>query len=233
MRRNASILLSILIGALVVGLGMGFFLKKANDDRTKLAGQAEEAKKTSEQIQATSLKAVAEARGKLDQANAEVEKARTTLQKIEAERKLMAAAEVLTPSKNLKGWQEAISLAMGVSLKFPPRTEIEQNLAGALTVIYSSASSSTVPVRWFSLTPYEQRLENELISTLYSTSTAVFLVKGHVLYGVRGYATGSREETYVLRILKNGEPANLVWLRGSGKAGQTQPLQVLSTLDFQ
>jgi len=233
MRRNASVLLSILIGALVVGLGMGFFLKKANDDRTKLSAQAEEAKKTSEQIQATSLKAVAEARGKLDLANAEVEKARTTLQKVEAERKLMAAAEVLTPSKNLKGWQEAISLSMGVSLKFPPRTEIEQNLVDALTVVYPSASSSTAPVRWFSLTPYEQRLENELISTLYSTSTADFLVKGHVLYGVRGYATGSREETYVLRILKNGEPANLVWLRGSGKAGQIQPLQVLSTLDFQ
>lgn len=235
MQRVTSVLLSILLGAVAVGLGMGIYLHKANADRRRLEMLAIEAQDASRNALETSRQAILEANNKVKTANDEVAKAQAALRAIEEERQLMEKAAALAQPKaeTLKGWIEIVSLPLEVSLRVPPKNVTEENSASALTVSTESKPQDTASAdrRWLQVTPYDQRLESELVGAMASTTPVVFAVDGRLLQGSRGFTqTG---ETFVLRVSSLGQVTHLVWARELGKtARDSHLLQALATLDF-
>ncbi len=236
MQRLTSVIFSILLGAVAVGIGMGIFLHKANTDRQRLEQVALEAQGKSKEAQDRSQQAIQEANAKLKAANDEVAKAQATLKAVEEERALLAKAEVLAEPKAeaLKGWPEAVSLPLGVSLRYPPKNAIEENDETALTIAGEpkAGSSSTTPeLRWLQITPYSQRLESELVGAMASTTPVLLAARGRLLKGTRGLTQAG--ETYVLKVSSLGETTHLIWVREVGKTPRDKTLQqVLSTLNF-
>ena len=236
MRRFTSVILSILLGALAVAIGMGIFLRMANDDRARLADLAAKAQQESQQAKETSQNAINNANGKLEAANQEISKAQEALKALQVERDLLMTAEPLVPSapRAMRSWEQALDLQLGVSLKFPAGSTIETNDHTALTL---TTASSDIQVgedgRWLSITPHETRLENELFLA-FSTSTPVsYVVDGHLLIGRHGRLMGKSGETFVLRAQYGGRPTQLIWARDpSGRADNTMLLNVFSTLSF-
>ncbi len=240
MKRYTSIILSILLGAVAVGIGMGIFLKKANDDRTRLATVVDEAQKKSAEAIQSSQQAIQDANQKLASANDEVQKAQDTLRAVAEERELLGKAQALTPppTRAIKGWKEAVDLPLGVSLKFPLTSDIENIDAQALTLAFKSqalaTTSSTPEDRWFSLTPYDERLESELISTLATSTPSIYSVGGRLLIGSVGWTTDdAQHQIYVLHVQSLGQTTHLIWARTSSAREQNDLLQTLATLTFQ
>jgi len=243
MKKALPIVSSILIGAVAVGIGMGIFLKKANDDRARLADAAEQATRESQQAQDISQRAVIEANRKLTTANEEIMKAQEALKSIKEEQAMLARAEPLLPSKGttLKGWKEAINLTLGLSIKYPETSDVETNDPQALTIASLSktigSSSSTPQTRWVSITPYNERLEADLMNMIATSTPVLFSVKNHLLNGIRGTTEGTdaTEDVYVLRIQNAGQPTHLIWITSpvATKKTSSLALDVLSTLDFQ
>lgn len=237
MQRFTSVIMSILLGAIAVGVGMGIFLHKANTDRQRLEKVAIEAQGKSKEAQNRSQQAIQEANAKLKAANDEVAKAQATLKAIEEERGLLAKAEALDEPKaeTLKGWSEAISLPLGVSLRVPPKNSIGENSDAALSIAAeqkSGSASMTLPeLRWLQISPYSERLESELVGAMASTTPVMFAVHGRLLKGTRGQSqTG---DSYVLKVSSLGETTHLIWAREFGKTAKDRNLlQVLSTLTF-
>src|SRR5260221_13484618 len=97
MRRAASVLISILLGGLAAGLGTYVFLKKANDDRERLAGIVVQAQQESKAAVEKSQQTVEEANQKLNAANEEISNAQQLVKALKEERDLMATAHLLTP----------------------------------------------------------------------------------------------------------------------------------------
>ena len=237
MQRYTSVVLSILLGAVAVGIGMGVFLHKANSDRQRLEQVALDAQGKSREAQDLSQRAIQEANAKLAAANDEVAKAQATLKAIEDERLLLAKAEVLDEPKAeaLKGWAEAVSLPLEVSLRIPPKNAIEENSGSALTVAADtkadSSSTTLSELRWLQITPYSERLESELVGAMASTTPVMYSVHGRLLKGARGLTQNG--ETYVLRVSSLGQNTHLVWGREMGKTARDKRLlQVLATLAF-
>lgn len=237
MQRLTSVIFSILLGAVAVGIGMGIFLHKANTDRQRLEQVALEAQGKSKEAQDRSQQAIQEANAKLKAANDEVAKAQATLKAVEEERALLAKAEILAEPKAeaLKGWPEAVSLPLGVSLRYPPKNAIKENDEMALTISgepKAGSSSTTMPdLRWFQITPYSQRLESELVGAMASTTPVLLAARGRLLKGTRGLTQAG--ETYVLKVSSLGETTHLIWAREVGKTPRDKNLQqVLSTLNF-
>jgi hypothetical protein len=237
MQRISLVILSILLGAVSVGIGMGIFLHKANSDRQHLEQVALDAQSQSREAQALSQRAIQEANAKLKAANDEVAKAKAALKAIEDEHALMAKAEILQEPdpKIKKGWIEAVSLPLGISLRFPPKNVIEENSDSALTISTQTktdnASTTLAEFRWLQITPYDSRLESELINAMTSTTPVTYAVHGRLFKGIRGLTEAG--ETYVLQISSLGQRTHLVWGRELGKTARDKNLlSVLATLTF-
>jgi hypothetical protein len=234
MQRVASVIFSILLGAIAVGIGMGVFLHKANSDRQRLEQLALEAQSKSQQAQDQSQRAVLEANAKLKAANDEVVRAQATLKAIEEERSLLEKAEFLAEPKpeTLKGWSEAISLPLKVSVRIPPKNEIEENSDQALVVSsLGDGGQAAVGQRWLQITAYDTRLESELVGAMASTTPIMFNLRGRLLKGTRG--TTASGETYVLRATSLGQDSHLIWIREPSKSTREKYLlQILATLSF-
>jgi type II secretory pathway pseudopilin PulG len=121
MRRFTSVLISILLGALAVGVGMGYFLMKANNDRERLALIAQAAEQESQEAIQAREQAIKAANAKLDAANTEITKAQETIKAFNEERALIQSATVLrTPNaKEIKGWSEIVSLGQKATVNYP------------------------------------------------------------------------------------------------------------------
>lgn len=238
MRRLATVIFSILLGAIAVGIGMGVFLNKANQDRQRLEQVAMDAQGKSKEAQEQSQKAIQEANDKLKSASDEIAKAQAALKAVEDERALLAKADTLpTPDpKTSKDWAEAVSLDQGVTLKYPRSNKVENNDAKALTLATEPKSSdlASYDARWLSITPYDIRLENELLATVASTTPVSFAVKGRLLYGVQGISLDSSYRVFVMRLQSMGQLTHMIWGREpNDKKSQPVVLQALSTLTFQ
>lgn len=237
MKRTLSILASILLGAVAVALGMGLYLKKANDDRERLATIARQAQDEVVRIKEEGRQAVDQANKKIAHADAEIAKAQTQLQKAEEERKLLANAEPLIAAnpKTTKGWKDAINLPLGISLKYPAGTDIETNDAESLTLSLQNPGPAlnTSDTRWLSITPYDERLEQELTMRASSSTPVSYSVRGRLLMGFRGSMPGQVGTITVLRVRAGGETTHLIW----AKEPFTNPAKgslrdIFSTIDF-
>lgn len=231
MRRAATILIGIALGALAAGIGVGIFLKLANDDRERLAKQLETTTAQAQVAREENQRAVEEANKKLLDANAEVGKAQTLIKNLEQERRLLATATPLSmPStKVLRDWKDVVNIDWGVSLKYPADSALESNTAQGIMLSRTATSGDT---RWFSLMPYQERLETEILSSYTTSSPISFLVNGHLMTGWKGTVAGSKEPIYALRVWSHGTLAHLVWAREPAATSATIQ-NVLSTMRFE
>ena len=236
MRRTASILVSILIGGLAAGLGTYVFLRKANLDRERLAAIAVQAQQEAVAAKASSQQTVAEANQKLNEANAEITKAQGVIQTLQDERALIAAATPLTTPapKSVKGWVDAVDVDLGVSLKLPPSSVIDENSADALTASKDTSLSSLAQgkERWLSITPYDVRLENELTSAFSSSTDISFLVDGHLLVGEFAASPDNTGDIYVFHVQNSGVRSHLIWIHRPASISDQTFTNLLATLRF-
>ena len=228
MRRTSSILIAILAGALATGAGMTYFLKKANDDRERLAILAETTQQTAKDTEEKSQQAISDANKKVDDANAEVAKAQETVKALQDEHDRLAHATQLPPAdpKLVKGWKDVVDATLGVSCKTPTTAAVDTNDATALA--FSSEGD-----RWFSVTPYNDRLEKELLASTASTTEVSYLINGHLCSGWRGKTLNGTGDIVLLRAEENGTSTHLLWARTPNTAKGSDILQAtLSSLTF-
>ena len=237
MRRTLPILASILLGALAVALGMGLYLKRANDDRERLALIAQRAQEEAARIKEEGRLVVDQANRKIAQADIEISKAQKQVQLAQDERDLMAQAQQLLPpiGKAVKGWKDAINLPLGISLKYPQGTELESNDAQSLTLTKTQSVSSitTQDQRWLSITPFDERLEQELLFNLSSSTQVSYAIRGRLLTGQRGILNGQGGYMLVLRTRSAGTASHLLWIKEPNSGtNKINVVDVLSTIDF-
>lgn len=237
MRRFTSVLLSILLGGLAVGIGMGVFLKMANDDRERLATIATQAQQASKDAQMAREMAVKEANQKLENANAEISKAEQAMTALQQERDLIAEAHVLAPAnaRTVRGWKEAVGLDVNASCKFPPGNTVEANDGTGLVISQAPLGTDTASdTRWLAILPYDAQRETELQNTFVTSTPVSYLVGGRLLIGKLGEMDDPQDPVFVLRVQKEGVPTHLIWLKAPATdAGNTIAMNVLASLSFQ
>ncbi len=234
MRRFSSVILSTFLGAIAVGGGMFIFLKKANDDRARLAELVTRSQSDAAAAQERSQHAIAEANQSVAAANAEIAKTQKVISALQEERDLLRKATLLVPRASaIRGWKQAINVPLGISCKLPPTSFIEQNDAEAL--IFSATQSSIAPssdARWMSMTPFDEQRDEELRTHLTNTTTVSYLVNGHLLIGLRGSLPNSPNGLFVLRVRKDGRTSYLIWAKVPPGGTDAIVLAALATLEF-
>jgi hypothetical protein len=216
---------------------MGLYLKKANDDRERLAEIARRAQEEVTRIKTEGKQAIDQANQKIAHADAEIAKAQAQLQQAQEERTLLSSAQTLLPptGKTIKGWKDAINLPLGVSLKYPTGTELDENDATGL-ILVSSVLPNTVSTgdrRWLSITPFDERLERELSLNLTSSTAVSYAVRGRLLTGLQGSLPGQSGMVFVLRVRSAGTASHIIWGKEPiASNNKTHLVDVLSTLDF-
>lgn len=231
MRRATGIIIGILLGALASGLGVGFFLHKANADREALAAQIRETSEQAQRAREENQRAIEEANNKLRAASIEVSKAQNAIKSLEEERALLTQAEQIDgPSKRTVKWTPVVTLALGASLKVPIGNVIASNDDHALTVARQTPAG-TDDARWFSLMPYNPVLEQELRATLATSTPVSYLIDGRLFTGERGVLATTSEQILILRIHQNGQLTHLLWVKNA-PGGYDALLDVLSTFRF-
>jgi hypothetical protein len=226
--RAAPILAAILAGALATGGGMAIYLKKANDDRERLAMVAEQTQNAAKDTETKSQQAIDAANKKVEDANVEVAKAQETVKQLQEERDRLAHATQLPPAdpKLIKGWKDVVDTTLGVSCKTPSSTNIDSNDATSLA--FSSAGN-----RWFSVTTYDERLEKELLANAASTTEVSYLINGRLCTGWKGKTLTGNNDIVLLRAESNGTSTHLLWARTPSEQNGEQILNAaLSSLTF-
>lgn len=244
MRRAWSILLAVLLGAAVVGLGTGYFLHLANQDRENLAKETEQAKLDTLKAKQEQQAAIAQANEKVEQANQEVIKAQDAIKALELERTLLAEAKTLTPplASQTADWQLAVSTALGLSLKYPPGSKVAQDNENFLAVAASGTSitSQSNDGPWLTISANDQAAKSRLLARLQTATPVTYLLNGNLIYGQEGFLNDGRSQNRaaVFEVLKGGAITHLIWiqtppLQRSGRRVKVVAIEdVLATLDF-
>lgn len=236
MKRAAPVLLAILLGALATAIGMGVFLKLANEDRARLAGQINQAQQEAAQALKDKERIANEANQKVEAANDEVAKAQRVLQALEEEQLLLTRAVQLLkpPARDIRTWQQVVSFPLGVSLLLPPRTRTETNDNFSLTAIKDGVSTSTgADARWLSVTRYDAAREQELTAALSTSTVRSYLVNGRLLTGSVGALNGNGSLA-VFRVRQTATSTHLLWIKDPGTLGIGNGIErLLGTLEFE
>jgi hypothetical protein len=238
MKRITSVLMAVLLGALATGIGMGIFLKLANDDRGRLATDVSNAKADADRAEREKQLIADDANLKVNEANAQISEAQRIIQGVQEERALMAKAKPLTKpaGRDVRGWQTVVSLSQGLSLSLPPKTEIETNDEVALTSVKVVPSTSTADLansRWLSITPYDERLETELRGTLTTSTDVSYLVNGNLLIGRIGKQPETQQNVAILHVQEAASSTHLIWMKDPGTLGTGNGIErLLGTMEF-
>lgn len=236
MKRATPLLLAILLGALAAGIGFGVFLKLANDDRNHLSQALDEARAQAEQTLKDKQALADDANQKVEEANAEVAKAEQVVASMKEEQRLMLTAKKLAkpPGTLLRNWSHTVSLYQGVGFSIPPKTEIESDSSSALTAVRSDGGASlAADTRWLSVTPYEEKRESELLSSLATSTGFAYLIGGTLVTGREGVLAGTNEIMTVLRVRSSGTSSHLIWIKDPGTFGSGNGLErFLATFEF-
>jgi hypothetical protein len=237
MKRITSVLVAVLLGALATGIGMGIFLKLANDDRGRLATDVSNAKADADRAEREKLLIADDANRKVEEANAQVSEAQRIIQAVQEERALMAKAKPLIKpaTRDVRGWQTVVSLPQGLSLSLPPKTEIETNDEIALTAvkILTTSTADITNSRWLSISPYDERLETELLFSLSTSTDVSYLVNGHLLVGRVGKLPETQQNVAILHMQEAASSTHLLWMKDPGTLGTGNGIErLLGTLEF-
>ena len=180
--------------------------------------------------------AIQDANKQLLAANTEVGKAQVLVKSLEEERDLLATAKPLSPppANVTRGWTDTVSLDLGISLKLPAGNEVQTNDNQSLTVA-KTGNTDGLDARWLSLSPYNERLEKELLVSLTTSTPVSYIIQGHVVTGYQGTMPGRPDPVLILRIRKDGVISHLLWIRNpNGAKTDAKPaIDVLSTMRFE
>jgi len=242
MKRAWSILFSVLLGAIVVGLGTGYFLHLANKDRQLLALEATQAKAEVAKAQLEQQDVVQQANIKLRQASEEVSKAQGAITALQEERRLLAIAKPLTPlpSQSMQGWNLVVSTAQNVALQFPPGSATAQDDEKLLAIAISGTdiTSQTNDGPWLAISPFDRANKARLLARLATSTEVTYFIKGILLHGQQGTLIGGQTRAAVFDILQAGTSTRTVWIqtppgqKPTHKAKQISLEDVLATFDF-
>jgi len=236
MKRATPVLLAILLGALASGIGVGIFLKFANDDRNRLASELEAARKTAEAAEADKEKLAREANEKVEEANAEVLHAQDVLNSLKEEQEQIVLAKTLRKpaTYEIRGWKSVLSFHQEVGLFLPGSTEVEMDSGEALLAVKQSAKEGpTQDTRWLSVTPYAPSAEAELTGSFTTSTSLSYLIDGRLVTGRKGAVRDTGEQMLVLRVRKDGESTHLIWIKDPGTLGSGNGFErLLSTFEF-
>lgn len=235
MKRATPIFFAILLGAAATAIGMGIFLKLANDDRARLGAEIGAARAEAMQALKEKERIANEANKKVAAANDEVTKAQGVLQALEEEQRLLASAKQLLkpPARDTRNWQSAISVPLGVSILVPPGTVIGTDDPQSLTAAKRSTSSTTsFDTRWFSLTRNDERAALELFDAIATGTARSYLVNGRLLIGKVGtLSTGG--PLAVFRVRQAASSTHLLWIKNPGTLGYGDGIErLLGTMEF-
>lgn len=244
MKRAWSILFSVLLGAIVVGLGTGYFLHLANKDRQLLALEADQAKAETAKVQLEQQDVVQQANLKLRQASEEVSKAQGAITALQEERRLMAIAKPLIPlaSQLMQGWNLIVSTSQNIALQFPPGSAVAQDDEKLLAIAISGTSDITSQTNdgpWLSISHFDKDNKARLLSRLATSTEVTYFIKGNILHGQQGTLIGgSQTRAAVFDVWQAGTSTRTVWIqtppgqKANHKAKQISIEDVLATFDF-
>jgi hypothetical protein len=232
MRRAASILIGILLGALATGIGTGFFLKKANDDRERLAETVQKTVEQATTARTENSRAIEDANAKLNAANLEVAKAQALIKALQEEQQALATATVLLPptAKTVRGWTDVLRLDLGISLKLPPILVAASSTSDGL--VATLVTGSQTDGRVLSIMRYDAVREQEWLSVVASSTPISFVIDSHLVSGVKGVMRMQGTPLYVLRVRSQGTSTHLIWLRELPRSS-FDPLILLSSIRFE
>ncbi len=219
MQRLQTVLISILCGALAVGIGMGVFLKKANDDRTRLEQTANQAIEQSKTATSDREKAVAEANKRIEEANNQLSQNQALMKALTDERDAIASAIALSAPapKSIRGWKDQLVMDQGISMKLPTSYTIFDSSSSTFSAGVSSSTPNLIV-----------RTIDQPFDSLTATSTSIsFVVDGHLLTG--NFITSETGTTYRLIAQKNGVKTHQIQVFD---AKSTLAQTILSTLKF-
>ncbi len=221
MQRIQTVLLSILLGAIAVGIGMGIFLKKANDDRARLEQAANQAAQQSKTAAEDRERTVNEANKRIEEANTQISQNQEQLKVLTAERDAIANAKILSSPlpKLIKGWKEQVILDQSMTIKLPTSELILESstssfsTGSATTTYHVHIHPITSPMDWSAT----------------SSTPAVFVVDGHLLIGEM--IPNDDGIMYRLTAQKNGVKTHFIEIIETPKNKSWAEL-VLSTIKF-
>lgn len=230
MRKSFSVVLWILIGGLASGLGVGYFLRQANNDRARLLLETRLATEEANASKALSERIAKEANQKITNATEEVARAQELVTQYERERKLLTKAVTLSPLSRYqaKTWPSFMDLSLGVRAQYPTEFTVTSTEDGIFFTETLPAGESDT---WLTLTPYDISRESSSIEALQSTSTVAYLSADGFFVGTRGSYPENGGTVYVLRShTAPGRMPFLIWAKCTTKAREAQFLSILSTL---
>lgn len=236
MKRATPLLLAILLGAITSGIGVGIFLKLANDDRNRLAAELEAANEKAQVALEEQARVTDEANKKVSEANAEIQRAEELLRTLDEEQALAKQAKSLRkPSTGeIRGWQSIISFHQEMGLLIPARTKVESDTKEALIAVEQSAE--TIPggdSRWLSITPYDAGLETNLLASFGTSTGVAYIVDDTLLTGRMGTVGATKEKMLVLEARTRGEKTHLIWVKDPGTFTNDAGFErLLATFEF-
>lgn len=228
MKKDIPIFLAVLLGAIATAIGMGLFLKLANDDRARLAAEIDRARDIAQQAVSDKERIAAEASDKVDQANAEILNAQRVLADIEKERRLLAAAIRLDKpaTRDIRYWRTVVAGTLGVSLALPPNTDVQTNNDRLFTSVRTNQSDP-----WLHIAPFNPRMASEQEAVLTDREELAYLVDGHLLSGIEGMRDGER--TWLFRVWQSASTTHMIRLTDPGVLGSGNGIErFLGTLEF-
>ncbi len=241
MKKIWSVLLYILLGAIIVGVGTGYFLYLANQDRQTLAEEANKARLEAQTAMQNSQLAIEEANNKLLQANQEVEKAQSALQSLMYERSLLAIAEPLFINQSeIENWKNVISSQLALSFMIPPNSTTTDDNGDLISVGNTDNANGTQ--NWLEITSYQEKFAKDLQSRISSTTDSAYFVDGRLIAGKTGSLNNSTNEqtASVYIVYNNGTSTHLIWMldppayknKNRGNTIRVSQKQILSTFKF-
>ncbi len=233
MHRSSSIFLWILVGAAASGLSVGYFLHKANADRSRLYVQIRSAEAAAASAKSEAEQVVRDANVKVAAAATEVSSAQKQLAEYEQERALLTQAASLPKpdALSLKTWGTGFSVPLAASIRVPPG---HHPIYTDSFLALSAGDSSSTDQQWLHVERYDAAQERALIGSLQNPVSVTYALNGRLLIGQRGALADASGVGYVLRTSFDPTTTStmLLWARSGIEVTDRRLLETLSTLHF-
>jgi hypothetical protein len=236
MNRSSSVFLFVLLGAFAVGVAVVPFYVLANKDRHVLSTDLESAKAQAAKAESEKQRLADEANARVNDANAEVEKAQTLVASLKEEQQLMSTAVKLAKpgSKELLAWTAVVSVPQHVSVFVPKTAAIESDTGDALRFMTPPTSSDAYArgMIWFQVLPYDDVKEQELLAGVASSTDVAYVIDDQLVTGKKGISYADGSAVYVLAHRLEGEKRELIYLKNISALGKNGAERLLGTLAF-
>ncbi len=236
MNRITSIFLFVLLGAGAVAAAIVPFYVMANKDRNVLATNLEMIKERAATIESEKQKLADEANTRVQEANDEVSKAQSKIDALKEDQRLIGISERLqnAGSRELLTWTPMVSMQQHVSVLVPKSSSVESDTGDLFSVMITPTSTDPYVhgETWLEVLPYNKIKEDQLLSSMTSSTEIAFTVNKQLLAGHAGVSVSDGSRIYVLTYRDLGEQKSLVFLKEIPALGKNGAQRFLATLAF-